>query len=384
MSKIFSVKDKDMKMDEKKSEVIEILQSNTDRRDQNKKIVEIDLGLNTMLFIVLILAMVFFGKQLISIALFVFVSFVIMSAAKPVVYWLIRKNISKGWALTLAYTFVIVLMLGLASAVLIPFVDQFGGLVNTLPKWAEDIANLIKNIKIGSFSINTQWITEMIANFLKEITTTNNFKNIAGVLSGAFGSITMLVTAIVFSIYLLWEHDSLLDILLVNIPSDEKRSRVKKLVLDTENKLGSWMLGQATISSIAGLVLGVFLAIMGVPFALPLGVIIALFDSVPSIGPTLAAIPAALIAFVVLGPIKAIIVLIVFVIYQQIENNLLIPKVMGNAVGIRPVVVMLGAIIFLILFGVWGALVAVPILVLGQILYDFYIDLQKLKAKGIV
>ena len=371
-------------MDEKKSEVIEILQSNTDRRDQNKKIVEIDLGLNTMLFIVLILAMVFFGKQLISIALFVFVSFVIMSAAKPVVYWLIRKNISKGWALTLAYTFVIVLMLGLASAVLIPFVDQFGGLVNTLPKWAEDIANLIKNIKIGSFSINTQWITEMIANFLKEITTTNNFKNIAGVLSGAFGSITMLVTAIVFSIYLLWEHDSLLDILLVNIPSDEKRSRVKKLVLDTENKLGSWMLGQATISSIAGLVLGVFLAIMGVPFALPLGVIIALFDSVPSIGPTLAAIPAALIAFVVLGPIKAIIVLIVFVIYQQIENNLLIPKVMGNAVGIRPVVVMLGAIIFLILFGVWGALVAVPILVLGQILYDFYIDLQKLKAKGIV
>ncbi len=384
MSKIFSVKDKDMKMDEKKSEVIEILQSNTDRRDQNKKIVEIDLGLNTMLFIVLILAMVFFGKQLISIALFVFVSFVIMSAAKPVVYWLIRKNISKGWALTLAYTFVIVLMLGLASAVLIPFVDQFGGLVNTLPKWAEDIANLIKNIKIGSFSINTQWITEMIANFLKEITTTNNFKNIAGVLSGAFGSITMLVTAIVFSIYLLWEHDSLLDILLVNIPSDEKRSRVKKLVLDTENKLGSWMLGQATISSIAGLVLGVFLAIMGVPFALPLGVIIALFDSVPSIGPTLAAIPAALIAFVVLGPIKAIIVLIVFVIYQQIENNLLIPKVMGNAVGIRPVVVMLGAIIFLILFGVWGALVAVPILVLGQILYDFYIDLQKLEAEGIV
>ena len=307
-----------------------------------------------------------------------------MSAAKPVVSWLMARKISKGWSVVITYGVATVVLLGLLSAVSLPFIEQLSGLVSVLPKWTEDLVARISDIQIGSFTIETEWITSTVTKFFNEIATAGNLKSVTDVLSGAFGGITILITAIIFSIYILLDHDTLLDFVLVRIPSDEKRSRVKKLVLDTENKLGSWMLGQATVSGIAGVTLGVFLALLGIPFALPLGAMILLLDSVPNVGATIATIPAVLVALFAFGPVKALIVLAGYLLYQQIENNILIPKIMGNAVGIKPVIVMLGAIMFLILFGLWGALLAVPVLVLAQIFYEFYIDLQKLKAKGIV
>ena len=84
------------------------------------------------------------------------------------------------------------------------------------------------------------------------------------------------------------------------------------------------------------------------------------------------------------NPLSAAIFAGLFIIYQQIENNFIVPKIMGNAIGLKPVIIMLGVFVFLILFGVFGALVAVPFMVILQIFYEFYIDLQKLKAKGIV
>ena len=72
------------------------------------------------------------------------------------------------------------------------------------------------------------------------------------------------------------------------------------------------------------------------------------------------------------------------IIYQQVENNFITPRVMGNVMGLKPLYVMAGVVIMLLLAGPVGALIAVPFMVLVKIAYEFYIDLQKLKAKGIV
>jgi predicted PurR-regulated permease PerM len=109
-----------------------------------------------------------------------------------------------------------------------------------------------------------------------------------------------------------------------------------------------------------------------------------LMNLIPNLGSTLAGFVMSLVALISVGPIKALIILIAFIIYQPIENGVIIPKVMGNAVGLKPIVVLLGVIVFLTFFGVFGSFVAVPLMVVAQILYEFYIDLQKLEAKGIV
>jgi predicted PurR-regulated permease PerM len=180
------------------------------------------------------------------------------------------------------------------------------------------------------------------------------------------------------------EYDSLLEFGLIRITADEKRERVKKLFVDVQKKLGKWILGQITVSTIAGIVGLIILSIVKVPFALPLAVFIALLDAVPNVGATIGLIPAIIVALITVGPVGTIIIIIVSIVYQQIENNFIVPKIMGNAVGIKPVIVMLGVVSALLLFGIFGALVAVPVMVLVKIVYEFYIDLQKLKAKGIV
>ncbi len=172
-----------------------------------------------------------------------------------------------------------------------------------------------------------------------------------------------------FSVYLILDHDKVLDFVLIRIHSDEKRSRVKKLVLDLEYKLGKWLIGRATVSAIAGTTLGLVLALFHT-FALPMGILVALLSAIPSLGATIASIPPLLTALILKGPMTALIILLIFLVYQQVENNLIIPKVMGNAVEVKPTLILLAAITFLILFGVWGAVLSVPAMVILKMCYS--------------
>lgn len=379
------MKGKNMKLNEKRKQEIDVLEEAVKRSAKEKKVsLEVDLGINTMLFIVAILAAIFFGQELLTIFLFLFLGLVLMSATKPVVNWLVKRKVPKGFSIFLTYLLVFLVVAGLGSAVLIPFLEQSTGLVKSLADGINSLLVNLEGFEIRGIQIDFESLTGLVTDIVGSLTTSDNVKNIASVLSGAFGGFTFLITAIIFSIYLLWDHDNFIDVLLVRISSDAKKKRVKKLILDTESNLGNWMLGQATVSSIAGVVLGSFLAILGVPFALPLGVLAALMDSIPNLGAILGTIPAFLVALFTFGPAKALVVIVGYFIYQQIENNIVVPKIMGDAVGFGPVVVLLGVLVFIILFGVWGALLAVPVLLIAQAVYDFYIDLQKLKAKGIV
>lgn len=237
-------------------------------------------------------------------------------------------------------------------------------------------------ISIGSFTVDAETINKMTTDFLQSISIKDSFASVAGTVGSIFNLSTLFLAAVVFSIYMILDHDNILEFGLIKISSDQKRLRVMKLVSDFENRLGTWLLGQATVSMIAGIAMGLILTVLGVPFALPLAVFAALLDAIPNLGATIATIPALVVALLSGGPLTAFLVLVFFLAYQQIENNFIIPKIMGNVVGVRPIVVLLVVMSFLILFNVWGAILAVPLMVTLQIFYEFYIDLQKLKAKG--
>lgn len=352
------------------------------KRDSNKPVIVIEFSWQVLFVLLIALAFIFWGKELVTIGIFIFAALVIMSAARPVVNWLVRRKFSKGWAVTVTYMFAIVIFSALISAVIVPLINQVGTIRDTLPELVDRFVSDFDGISIGAFAIDSTTITNMTDDFLQNFSVTDSFASLAGTVGSVFSFSTMFLAAIVFSIYILLDHDNLLDLGLTRISSDDRRKRVKKLVVDLENKLGVWLLGQATVSAIAGIVMGIALSLFGVPFALPLAVFIALMDAIPSIGATIATIPVFIIALIANGPLTALLVVIIFIAYQQIENTFISPKIMGNAVGIKPVFILLIAVSFLILFGVWGALLAVPIVAIIQIFYEFYIDLQKLEAKG--
>ncbi len=154
------------------------------------------------------------------------------------------------------------------------------------------------------------------------------------------------------------------------------------MVVDVESKLGSWLSGQLTLSFIIGFLSWALLSVLNVPFALPLAVMAGILESIPSLGPTIALVPTVIIALLMTNPITALLVLAGYIVIQQLENTFIVPKVMSNAVGIKPIVVIIAVTIGFALAGPIGALLSVPIAVLIDIGITFYKDLQKLQAKG--
>jgi predicted PurR-regulated permease PerM len=358
--------------------------SGTNYKQKNKENLTIDLSTRTMFFILAILGFIFFSAELISVIVFVFFGFVLMASMRPIVNWLKKKGFSKGLAITLPYVFLFVGILGVIVLISVPLVNQMTELAKTLPEWVERALVSLEDFSIGGYSVDVDSISTYITEFIKGFPTADNVKNVATFLSDFFGFGAFLITSVIFSIYLVSEHDTLADIAFIRIVSTEKRDRVKQLVSDVEGKLGSWVLGQGVVSTSVMLFTWVLLSILEVPFALPLAIFTGFINVIPNLGSTISGTLMALITLITVNPVSALIVGGAFVIYQLVENSLIVPKVMGNAVGLKPIFVMLGVIVFLTFFGLIGGFVAVPLMVIAKILYEFYIDLQKLEAKGIV
>ena len=358
--------------------------SGTNYKQKNKENLTIDLSTRTMFFILAILGFIFFSAELISVIVFVFFGFVLMASMRPIVNWLKKKGLSKGLAITLPYVFLFVGILGVIVLISVPLVNQMTELAKTLPEWVERALVSLEDFSIGGYSVDVDSISTYITEFIKGFPTADNVKNVATFLSDFFGFGAFLITSVIFSIYLVSEHDTLADIAFIRIVSTEKRDRVKQLVSDVEGKLGSWVLGQGVVSTSVMLFTWVLLSILEVPFALPLAIFTGFINVIPNLGSTISGTLMALVTLITVNPVSALIVGGAFVIYQLVENSLIVPKVMGNAVGLKPIFVMLGVIVFLTFFGLIGGFVAVPLMVIAKILYEFYIDLQKLEAKGIV
>lgn len=384
MMKVLNM-DSKRKTEESKPSFIKELQEiekSKQRREEKKPTIVVEFSWKLVLLLGAILLLSFLGAEILAMLIFLFGGFVFMSAARPVVTFFMSKKLGKGLSVTITYLLGIIFLSAVLAVVVIPFINQIEGLVKAVPVWIDTATSDFESFSILGYSLDSTSLSKFLTDWVERLTLFENFENIANTIGSVFSSTALLFASIIFSIYLVIDHDNVLDIGLVRITSDVKRERIKKLILDVEYKLGRWLLGQALISSIAGLTMGALLMILKVPFALPLGVFVALMSSIPTLGATISAIPPIFIALVVNGPVSALIIAAVFFIYQQIENNFIIPKVMGNVVGLRPIFIMFTAASFFILFGVWGAVLAVPTIVILRICYEFYIDLQKLKAKG--
>jgi predicted PurR-regulated permease PerM len=134
-------------------------------------------------------------------------------------------------------------------------------------------------------------------------------------------------------------------------------------------RLGGWVRGQLLLSAIIGTMTLVGLTIIGVPYAVLLSLVAAIGEAVPMIGPIVSAVPAIIIAFFV-SPVQGFLTLGLYIVIQQLENNLVVPKVMGRAVSLHPVAVMLALLAGSELMGVTGAILAVPVTAALSVIVD--------------
>jgi predicted PurR-regulated permease PerM len=308
----------------------------------------IDINHKTIFFITGFIGLLWALYQIREVIVLLFIAIIFMSALSPIIEFSQKLKLPKALAIAVVYILVLGILITLVTFVFTPLLSQTGNLVTNLPETADKllpangpIDRSVIQQELGRFSQNAvEFSLTIFSNFL------------------AFISVAVL------TFYLLLERDNL-DRLLAQFFIG-REERIKLLTRKIEEKLGSWLRGQIALSFIIGVAAYIALALIDVPYALPLAILAGLMEVVPVIGPIISAIPAIAIAYTV-SPVAALITLGAYFLIQQLENHLIVPQVMKKAVGLNPLIVILAVAIGGKLLGISGALLAVPIAVVIQI-----------------
>jgi predicted PurR-regulated permease PerM len=193
-----------------------------------------------------------------------------------------------------------------------------------------------------------------------------------GVAKGVITFVVATVTVIFMTFFMLLEGPRWAD-RFFGLLRPESRPRWRAVAYNIYRTVGGYVTGNLFISVIAGVSTAIVLVIMGVPFAVALGLIVAILDLVPLAGATIAAIIVGLVAFIHSIP-AGIVVVVFFIVYQQIENHVLQPVVYGRTVQLSPLVVLISVLIGAELAGVLGALGAIPVAGALQVLLVDYLE----------
>jgi predicted PurR-regulated permease PerM len=201
---------------------------------------------------------------------------------------------------------------------------------------------------------------------------------IVGIIVSAFSSVLYIVSLFAITFYLLLERKQLHHYLKFLFAS-EAEAKAEKFVGQIEQKIGGWVRGELMLMTIVGVTTFIGLALLRIPFALPLALLAGVLELLPNVGPTVSAIPAIIIAYLVGSWPLALFTLALYILIQQLENHLIVPQVMRAAVGINPVITILIMLTGFKLAGVSGAILAIPVYIVLQATLTEWYHFKKLK-----
>ena len=318
---------------------------------------KIDISHKSVFFIAIIILSIWLIYLIRDLLVILFVAVILMSALSPLVKFFVKLKLPKPLGIAITYIVIIGLLAAVVASIVQPLIEESTKLVVMLPSVAGQVFS-ITNIDKSVFQ------SEL----------TNLSKNIFSITLAVFDNLITIIFLLVLTFYLLLEREKLetrIASLFIG-----KEERIKKSIVAIEEKLGSWLRGQLFLSVIIGILSYIGLFILNIPYALPLALIAGVLEVVPVIGPIISAIPAIFIAATI-SPILALGVAAMFFIIQQLENHLIVPQVMKRAVGLNPLMVILAIAVGSRLLGFAGALLAVPLAVVVQIIATEIIEEKK-------
>lgn len=317
----------------------------------------INISITTLFKIAGVLVLFWFFYIIRDIIALLFASMIVAAVIDPLADWCEKRHIPRTISVLSIYGMLSGILIVAVVLLIPPLVAQTGEFVSSLTRLVSKIIDQLAIVKdfgerYGVLDNVERGITALETGFTK--TVGNVFATITDALSG-FVSVIMFL---VISFYLVVEEGALKRMVKIIAPV-EYHVFLSNLFIKIQLKVGSWLRGQLILSMIIGLMVYIGLLILGVNYALVLALLAGLLEFIPYIGPILAAIPAILLAFSI-SPLKAGMVLILYFIIQQVENNVLVPKVMQKAVGLNPVVSVVAILVGARLGGIVGILFAIP------------------------
>lgn len=345
-----------------------------DIREQN---ITISLGTITKtIVIVLLFGVMFILKDLVLVLL---VSIVVASAVEPGTQWFIRRHVPRLFAVILIYLFIAASLASTVFFLLIPLLSESSAFLSDFPLYfnANVVSNTIGESGFVADLTNNINLEKAIEQINVLITTVSS--NAFGTVTTVFGGLLSFLLMTILSFYLAVEEDGVGKFLKA-ITTIKHEAYVVDLWKRSQRKIGLWMQGQLVLAIIIGMLTYLGLLIIGIPNALLLACLAAAFEIIPLFGPILASIPAIMIAFVSGGFPTALVVIGLYLIVHQFENQLIYPLVVKKVVGVSPIVSILALAVGWELAGTVGLILSVPI---AAVIIEFFDDFEKNKIESI-
>jgi predicted PurR-regulated permease PerM len=313
--------------------------------------------LGIVIGIAVLLEVIWISRQVVS---WLFISLFLALALNPLVSWIERRgHVGRGTAITAAYLIVAIAIAAVGFTFVPKLVSEVNGFVDHLPNYVHDLTH--GRGRLG-FLERKYHVVEKVRHAVQN----GGASRLLG-LSGTAVAITKSVLTIIaasvtivfLTFFMLLEGGRWVEHFYGLLP-ERSQPRWRKVGHDIYRTVGGYVTGNLLISVIAGVSATVVLLVMGVPYAVALGLLVAILDLIPLAGATLAGIVVVGISFLHSIP-AGIVVLVFIIVYQQIENHFLQPVIYGHTVQLSPLVVLIAVLIGADLAGILGALAAIPV-----------------------
>jgi predicted PurR-regulated permease PerM len=313
--------------------------------------------LATIIAVAAVLEVIWIARHVLT---WILIALFLALALNPAVEWFQRHGLKgRGLATTVTFLLALAALVAIGATFVPTLVDQVNEFVGKLPNYVHDVTH--GRGRLG-FLETKYHIQERVAKAVKQGGATKVFGLTGVALSVAKGVITLVVATITIAFmtfFMLLEGPTWMERFYRLLP-ERSQPRWRKVGFDIYRTVGGYVTGNLLISLIAGGLTTIVLLIMGVPYAVALGLIVAILDLIPLAGATIAAILIGIVAFLHSIP-AGIVVVVFFVVYQQVENHVLQPVIYGRTVQLSPLAVLISILIGAELAGILGALAAIPV-----------------------
>jgi predicted PurR-regulated permease PerM len=322
------------------------------------------------IFVVCVFLIFWLLYRLREVLFLFFVAIVLGTAIRPAVEWLHRRGVSRATGVIIIYILIAGLMAGFVAMIFPLLADQATAISKTIPDYYLSVRSWLINSD-NRLLQNIGWrlpseVTVLLSRssnseeVLDQVGQTLFYTNL--ILQGLLGTLATFLLAY----YWTQESHFIMRALLRIVPPQRKKN-VREFMQLAETKLGGYIRGQGLLCVAVGVAAFIAYLLIGLPYLLVLAIFAGIMEMVPIFGPALGAIPAFLVALSI-DPGKAIWVIVATGVIQLLENAVLVPRIMRHSMGVNPIIILLSLIAFGSVFGFLGALLALPLAAIIQLL----------------
>ncbi len=324
--------------------------------------------------VVLVLYVIYLLRK--PISWLVIAAFLAVAVAGPVNFF--QRYMKRGLAIALVYLGLLAIPIGLGAVLLPPIVNQVSDVATNAPSYVQDVEDYVNDNKTLR-DLNEKYdITQKLSDEAEKLPSKagDAAKVLRDIGFGLVSSIFAGVTILILSIFMVASGPRWIEGF-IRMQRPEHAERIERTLRRIANAVGNYVGGALLQATIAGFSAFIVLTILGVPFAGPLAVIVFVFDLIPVVGATIGSVLVAIVTAFVNFPIALIIWVVFAIVYQQVENYVIQPQIQKRATKIEAFIVLVAVLFGSTLFGVLGAILAIPAAATIQIAVQEYREYRR-------